>query len=305
MTACAFHECRNGSRQTRSERGTEFALRCHTDSRSPARDRGLSWLMFAALLAALLAFHAPGARAGQTCTEKELPPADVRAGLTLALDLAHELDGDGAQVAIVARVGQDLSRYGLRYSHLGIARRDPASGTWMMVEELNRCGTAHSTLYADGFGNFFLDDMFAYEAKVVIPSAAVQRQLDAALASGTAMRLHEPRYNEIAYPWRTRYQNCNQWVLETLAAALDPQAVASRATAQAWLRAAGYRPSTLHVAPFEQLGAQLFATNIAFDDHPQDRVLAGDIDVVTAESVIDFVTRIDAGATVRVLSVSR
>lgn len=59
------------------------------------------------------------------------------------------------------------------------------------------------------------------------------------------------------------------------------------------------------MAPFEQLGAQLFATNIAFDDHPQDGVLAGDIDVVTAESPFAFVTRIDAGATVRVVSVSR
>jgi hypothetical protein len=305
MIACADHEYRNASHSMRSERGPALALRCHGDRRPPKAERGLLWLMFAAFLAAMLAFHAPGARAGQTCTEKELPPADVRAALTLALDLAHELDGDGAEVAIVARVGQDLSRYGLRYSHLGIAWRDPASGTWTMVEELNQCGTAHSTLYADGFGNFFLDDMFAYEAKVVIPSAAVQRQLAAALASGTAIRLHEPRYNEIAYPWSTRYQNCNQWVLEVIAAARDTQGVASRATAQAWLRTAGYQPSTLHVTPFEQLGAQVFATNIAFDDHPQDRVLAGDIDVVTAESVIDFVTRIDAGATVRVLSVPR
>ncbi len=117
------------------------------------------------------------------------------------------------------------------------------------------------------------------------------------------LRLHEPRYSEIAYPWSTRYQNCNQWVLETIAEALDPQAVANRADAQVWLRAEGYRATTLHVSPLEQFGAQLFSTNIAFDDHPQDRVTAGEIDVVTAESVMDFVTRIDPAATVRVLSV--
>ncbi|MBS0326108.1 MAG: DUF2145 domain-containing protein, partial [Proteobacteria bacterium] len=253
--------------------------------------------------AAVLAAHAAGAHAGQACTETRLAPAEVRAGLTLALDLSRELDRDHAEIAIVARVGQDLSRYGLRYSHVGIAWRSGPRGAWSMLEELNQCGTAHSTLYDDGFGNFFLDDMFAYEAKVVIPSADVQRRIAAALASGAATRLHEPRYSEIAYPWSTRYQNCNQWVLETVAEALDPQSVADRAGAQAWLRAKGYRPTTLHVSPIEQFGAQLFSSSLAFDDHPQERLMAGEIDVVTAESVMDFVARIDRSATVRVLSV--
>lgn len=285
-------------------RRTSIAGRFGQRSASFALKRAMFCFAFAIALVIALAFHALDARAGQTCTETKLAPADVRAGLTLALELSHELDRQHAEVALVARVGQDLSRYGLRYSHIGIARRDPASGDWTMIEELNQCGTAHSTLYADGFGNFFLDDMFAYEAKLVVPSPDVQRQIAAALASGAAIRLHEPRYSEIAYPWSTRYQNCNQWVLEAVAEALDPQAVANRTDAQAWLRAKGYQAATLHVSPLEQFGAQLFATNIAFDDHPQDRVMAGEIDVVTAESVMDFVTRIDPDATVRVLTVS-
>lgn len=250
-----------------------------------------------------ITLHAPAARAGQTCTETELPVADVRAALTLALDLAQELDRDHAGIALVARVGQDLSKYGLRYSHIGIARHDPATGAWTMFEELNECGTAHSTLYADGFGNFFLDHMFAYEAKIVVPTPGVQQRLSAALASGAAIRLHEPRYSEIAYPWSTRFQNCNQWVLETLAEALAPRAVSNRAEAQGWLHDRGYRPSILHVSPLEQFGAQVLSSNLAFDDHPQDRLMAGEIDVVTAESVMDFLTRIDPAAKTRVLTV--
>lgn len=276
-----------------------------TTSPRHASPHPLHFLMVVIALAALFAIHAPGARAGQNCVEKELPPAGVRAGLTLALALASELDRHGAQVAFVARVGQDLSRYGLRYSHVGIAWRDPASGTWTMVEELNECGTAHSTLYSDGFGNFFLDDLFAYEAKVVIPTPAVQRAIEATLASGAAIRLHEPRYSEIAYPWSTRYQNCNQWVLEVLAEALDPPRVTDRAGAQSWLRDHGYRPAVIGVSPFEQIGAQLFAANIAFDDHPQDQLSAGAIDVVTADSALDYLVEIDPAATVRVLSVVR
>ena len=253
-----------------------------------------------ALLLACLSLHA---WAGQACTQKTLGPADVRAGLSLALDLADELDREHAQVAFVARVGENLARYGLRYSHVGIAWRGHPRGAWTMVEELNQCGTARSALFDDGFGTFFLDDMYAYEAKVVIPSPALQRRVAAVLAAGAAGRMHDPHYSLVAYPWSTRYQNSNQWLLETVAEALARRPIETRADAQAWLREAGYRPTTLLLSPLERLGAELFSANVAFDDHPLDRRLAGEIDVVSAESTLAFIQRIDPGATTRVISV--
>jgi hypothetical protein len=255
-------------------------------------------------LAVVLAFVSFCAGAGQACTEKTLQPADVRAALSLALDVTQELDRNHAHVAIVARVGRDLSRYGLRYSHVGFAWRDHPRGAWTMVEELNQCGTASSALFDDGFGNFFLDDMFAYEAKIVIPSPDAQRRIGALLSAGAGGRLHEAHYNLVAYPWSTKYQNSNQWVLETIAAALADWPIASRTDAQAWLRTAGFHPTTIHVSALERLGGQLTRANVAFDDHPLDRRMAGDIDLVSAESVLDFVHRIDRGATSAVISVA-
>ena len=245
-----------------------------------------------------------GARAGQACTEKSLGPGEVRAALELALDTRQALDRDGARIALAARVGRDLSRYGLRYSHVGIAWRDHPRGAWTIVEELNACGTATSDLYDDGLGNFVLDDMFAYETKLVVPSPQVQQRIAAALAAGTGRRLHEDRYSLVAYPYSIRYQNSNQWVLETIAAALDDRPIANRADAQAWLRAHDYRPTTLHLTPFERLGAEVFRANVAFDDHPIDRRMAGAIDVVSAESVLDFVRRADPRARAIVISVA-
>ena len=35
----------------------------------------------------------------------------------------------------------------------------------------------------------------------------------------TVVRLDEPRYNMLAYPWATQYQQSNQWAIETLAMA--------------------------------------------------------------------------------------
>ncbi len=261
--------------------------------------------MLRTALAIALALFTFAAHAGQACTEKRLAPDEVRAALTLALDVEQALDRADAHVAIVARAGRDLTRYGLRYSHVAFAWRDHPRGAWTMVEELNACGTATSALFDDGFGDFFLDDMFAYEAAIVVPSPAVQRRIGALLAARAAGRLHEPRYNLVAYPWSTRYQNSNQWVLEATAAALAEHETGGRAEAQAWLRAQRFRPATIHVFALERLGGELTRANVAFDDHPLDRRMAGAIDVVSAESVLAFVRRIDPGATTIVLSVGR
>ncbi len=257
------------------------------------------------VLTVTLVWFASAAFAGQACTEKTLAPVEVRAALTLALDVRDALDREHAEIALVARVGRDMSRYGMRYSQVAFAWRGHPRGDWTMVEELNQCGTASSALYDDGLANFFLDDMFAYEAKVVIPSPAVQRRIATVLAAGRGGRFHEPRYNLVAYPFATRYQNSNQWLLETLVEALAERQIGNRTEAQAWLRSAGFRPSTLYVPPMERLGAQLFRANVAFDDQPIDRRMAGKIDVVSAESVLDFVQGVDPAAVARVIAVDQ
>jgi hypothetical protein len=257
------------------------------------------------ILAVVLAGFAAAACAGQACVEKPLAAADVRAGLTQALDVRDALDREHAQVALVARVGRDLSRYGLRYSHVAFAWRGHPRGDWTMVEALNQCGTATSALYDDGLANFFLDDMFAYQAKIVIPSPEVQKRIADVLVARHGGRFHEPHYNLVAYPFATRYQNSNQWLLETLADALAERPIGTRSEAQAWLLASGFRPSTLHVPAIERLGAQIFRVNVAFDDQPIDRRIAGNIDVVSAEPVLDFVLRVDPGAVAREIEVER
>jgi hypothetical protein len=246
---------------------------------------------------------AAGAYAGQACTEKRPSPGEVRAALSLAHDVQQTLEAADAHVAIVARVGRDLSRYGLRYSHVAFAWRDHPRGAWTMVEELNACGTRDSALFDDGIGDFFLDDMFAYEAAIVVPSPEAQRRIGALLAAGRGGRLHQAHYNLVAYAWSTRYQNSNQWVLETVAAALSPDDVQDRAQAQTWLRSHGFRPATIRLSTLERLGGELARVNVAFDDHPLDRRMAGLIDVVSAESVLAFIRAVDPGASTLVRSV--
>ena len=65
--------------------------------------------LFAALATAVVLI-APAAQAGQACAEKTPTPDTLRKGLNLALKTRDALEASGAQVALVARVGQDLSR---------------------------------------------------------------------------------------------------------------------------------------------------------------------------------------------------
>ncbi|MES2295966.1 MAG: DUF2145 domain-containing protein [Pseudomonadota bacterium] len=248
----------------------------------------------------LLAGGAGGARAGSNCEDKPIDPTTFGKAMLMAAQARAALDDSGAQVALIARVGQDLSKYGLRYSHMAYAWRDHPRGRWLVVHELNECGSAESALYNEGLANFFLDDMFAFDCLILVPSAPMQARLAAMLASRAPLALHQKRYNMLAYPFATEYQNSNQWLLETYAvasaASADTARVRDRGAAQAWLARAGYRPITLAIPAMTRLGARLFRANIAFDDQPFARRMAGQIDTVTVESIVRFVQAREEGA---------
>jgi len=249
-----------------------------------------------AVAALLLAACLP-ARAGQPCAERPLAPHEVVLSMDLARRTVQALDASGAQVALVARAGQDLSRYRLRYSHMGIALRDHPKGRWIVMHELNDCGSASSGLYDEGMGNFFLTDLYRHEAQLVIPGPEAQARLARLMASRTPLRLYEPRYNMLSYVYSTKYQNSNQWVLENLAAAAAPDGqVETRAEAQKWLRSIGFQPLTVEISAATRLGARMFRANVTFDDHPFERRMAGQIDTVTTDAVLRMVRMIDPGA---------
>jgi hypothetical protein len=200
--------------------------------------------------------------AGRSCEDAQIDPNKVMKGLELAQKTKLKLDDVQAELAIIARVGQDLSQYHLRYSHLGLARRE-TDGRWMVLHELNQCGTAESDLFVEGLGNFFMDDPFAFETLLLIPAPELQKKLLEAIDSGQARQLHQHHYNMLAFAFSTRYQNSNQWALEVLAAAQANEVkITQREQAQAWLKLAAYQPF--------------------------DRRMAGLIDTVTVESISRF-----------------
>ena len=271
------------------------------------------------LVGALVLVSATAAMAGQTCDTAPPDTVSMTRALGLAERVQRSLDASGAQVVIIARAGQDLSKYGLQWSHLAFAYREqmpqpampgdrsatlgataaamvdglprPQRGTWRIAHKLNQCGTAEAAVFRQGLAEFFLDTPFRYEAAYVVPAPEVQAALLQVLTDDRRLiQWHTPAYSVVAYPWSTKYQQSNQWALETLAGSLDP-AASTRERAQAWLQLHDYQPTVLHIDALTRLGGRITRANVAFDDHPNSKRFSDHIETVTVESMFAWMQR--------------
>ena len=271
------------------------------------------------LVGAMTLVSATVAMAGQTCDTAPPDTLSMTRALGLAERVQRSLDGSGAQVVIIARAGQDLTKYGLQWSHLAFAYRErmpepalpgdrsaalgataaamvdglprPQRGTWRIAHKLNQCGTAEAAVFRQGLAEFFLDTPFRYEAAYVVPAPEVQAALLQVLTDDRRLvQWHTPAYSVVAYPWSTKYQQSNQWALETLAGSLDP-AASTRERAQAWLQLHDYQPTVLHIDALTRLGGRITRANVAFDDHPNSKRFSDHIETVTVESMFAWMQR--------------
>jgi hypothetical protein len=242
-----------------------------------------------------LALAAGPALAGRSCEEQPLDAETVRLAMGLAERTAKRLDETGAQVVALARAGQDLGQYGITWSHFGFAYREAPAGNgpavWRVTHKLNQCGSAVAAVYRQGLGEFFLDRMFRYQAAIVVLAPEVQERLLPVLRDNQRVtQWHAEAYNMLAYPWAQTYQQSNQWAIETMAGAMDTNAV-DRGKAQAWLQLRGYQPATLHLGAMTRLGARATKANVAFDDHPNEKRFSNRIETVTVDSVFEWLRR--------------
>ena len=237
--------------------------------------------------------------AGQPCNEPQpLKVEAVERSLGLAQKTLQALETSGAKVVVMARAGQDLSKYGVHYSHLGFVYQQPddrGGHVWRVLHKLNQCGTAESAIYRQGLGEFFLDDLWQYEAAWAVPTEEVQQRLMVLLADDKrALLLHHKPYNMVSYPWSQKYQQSNQWAVETLGLAMtagSENPVENRKQAQDWLQRTNYQPTTLTIPPLTRLGARMTKANVAFDDHPDEKRYADRIETVTVDSVFAWLSR--------------
>jgi len=207
-----------------------------------------------------------------------------------------ELEGSGQALALISRSGLDLDRFGVRYSHAGVSLKASLNAPWSVRQLYYDCDERKPRVFDQGLAGFLLglnDPSIGYVSIVLLPAAEAASLEAAALDNRQALQALGPTYSANAYPFSVRYQNCNQWLAEMLAAAWgrfggDDSIDDRRAQAQLWLLNRGYRPTQFSAsAPLRWLGA--FVPWLHDDDHPEADLDHGTYRVSTPASIEAFV----------------
>jgi hypothetical protein len=186
-----------------------------------------------------------------------------------------ELEGSGQRLALVARSGLDLSRFGQRYSHAGISLKASDNAPWSVRQLYYACDEGRPKVFDEGLAGFVLgteDPAIGYVSAVLLPPDAADALERAALDNRLALQLLGQRYSANAYAFSTRYQNCNQWVMELLARAWGDvsEGAEARPQAQRWLQERGYAPTVFDVGNPLLMALGSLMPWLHSDDHPHE-----------------------------------
>jgi hypothetical protein len=281
-------------RQGRPARGTRW----------PARP--LAALLFTA--AALAGPQAARADVLRFCgTHDRLSAADQDRLLRFSAAVREALEASGDTIALVSRAGLALGRFGVRYSHMGIALRAPGearASAWQVRQLYFDCDERVPRIFDQGLSAFVLGaerPEAGFVSLLLLPADRSMALNRAARDDARALQLLHPQYSANAHPWRLDYQNCNQWVLELLAStwgptpAADASTLDARAASQAWLHETGYVPTTFEVDSTWLMLAGRFIPWLRHDDHPDEDLQAQRYRVTMPESIERFVQGLGPG----------
>ncbi|MQA20752.1 DUF2145 domain-containing protein [Rugamonas rivuli] len=213
--------------------------------------------------------------------------------LRFAAVLREELADVDDGVALVSRSGLDLSRFDIRYSHAALAWRSE-TGAWSARQLYYACDESRPRIFDQGLAGFALgtdDPAMGYVSVVRLPAEAIAALRPALLDGPRVQHLLASQYSASAYAFSVRYQNCNQWVMEMLAAGWGelPDGDDLRARAQAWLRDAHYAPQPVQVGSRWLMLASHFVPLLHLDDHPDEDRSAMQLRISLPSTVEAFV----------------
>lgn len=218
-----------------------------------------------------------------------------------AKKVERSLAAEGARVAILARMGRPLSEMpeGMRFTHVAFA----VYSTITLANGNNVPGYAIYNLYqnddrpdvsllAQDFPVDFFAGVARLEAGIVIPSPELQQRLKEVIGSPVYASLHEPHYSLIANPYTLGRQNCTEFVLDVINAAIyqtnDINIIKANTNAY-------FKAQTVNVNPFKLMLGSMFSAEVSTSDHQGKPVTA------TFEKIAEYLQTYDHGSKVLTL----
>ncbi|XVJ71519.1 MAG: DUF2145 domain-containing protein [Rhizobacter sp.] len=215
-----------------------------------------------------------------------------------------ELQASDVAAAVVARSGLSLGLFDQRYSHAGISLQDSSNGPWSVRQLYYACDEARPKVFDQGLTGFVLgvnDPDQSFVSLLLLPQAKGQALAQVALNNQRALGLLGSTYSANAYAFGLQYQNCNQWVIETLAVAWGDLAPTEdlRQQSQAWLRQQAYEPTRFDLKAPPIMWLSHLIPWVHHDDHPSTD-LAQHVFRVSMPSSIETFVRQQAPDVIRV-----
>lgn len=256
----------------------------------------LLWL--ASFTAASFPAHATSFSGSSASASPNFPPEQI---IAFAKKVEHTLASEGARVAILARMGRPLSEMpeGMRFTHVAFAVYAqitlangsvvPGYAIYNLYQKDDRPDVSH---LVQDFPVDFFAGVAQLEAGVLIPSPELQQRLLRVIDSPTYAALHDPRYSLIANPYTLGQQNCTEFVLDVIHAAIyqtdDIRVI--KANTEAYFTA-----QPVKVNPFKLMLGAMFSAEVSTSDQPGKPVTA------TFEKIAEYLQIYDRGSKVMTL----
>ncbi|WP_432460713.1 MULTISPECIES: DUF2145 domain-containing protein [unclassified Agarivorans] len=178
-----------------------------------------------------------------------------------------------ANVFIIGRVGRpqkDLPK-GIQFTHTALAvysqlkltSGETTKGYAIYNLYQNQGDLGHSSLVTDYPVDFFWG-VDSLKAGIVIPKPEVQAGLLALIANNRYQTLHNPNYSVLANPYNAQFQNCTEYTLDMLNAAIFDTTNRQQLKAHAQ---AEFKPQVLKINRFKLLMGGLFLDEVTTKDH--------------------------------------
>jgi hypothetical protein len=211
------------------------------------------------------------------------------------------LGASGARVAVIARMGRPASELpeGMHFTHVALAVYSEITAA---NGEKMRGYAIHNLYQQDGHPDFsdliqdYPVDFFAgvatLESGLIIPSAELQARLLNVISSPTYKQLHQRDYSVIANPYTLGRQNCTEFVLDVVNAAIYQTSDINviKANAKSYFVA-----QPVNVSPFKLMLGSMFSAEVSTADHEGQPVTA------TFERIADYLQKYDQGSVVKTI----
>lgn len=229
------------------------------------------WRRLAMIGGLLLACLPASGLAGSAASgESHFTPDEIS---RFAKSVEHYAANAGARAFIIARQGRPEAELpdGILFTHTALAiyssitTDDGRELKGYAIHNLyQKADKRDESMLVQDFPVDFFWPVQSLKAGILIPTPELQQALIEMIARKDHLALHNPAYSAIASPFNERYQNCTEYTLDLINAAIYETTDTARLKANA---RAHFQAAPIRENPLKMFLGGLFAVDIKLDDH--------------------------------------